>query len=148
MIIKHGAVPLRAFAGSAPRRQAGLSDAGGLTQFGAHLVTLQPGQHSSTRHWHTSEDEFLYMLDGTGTVVEDSGEVTITPGDAACWPAGVDNAHHVVNRSTAPLTYLMVGTRVANDIVHYPDVGRRLFHRPDGWQLIADDGTVIDSGTV
>lgn len=147
MIIKRDAVPMQAFAGSAPRTQAGLSDAGGLTQFGAHLVTLQPGQHSSTRHWHASEDEFLYMLDGTGTVIEQSGKSVITPGDCCCWPAGVENAHHVVNRSALPLTYLMVGTRVAEDTVRYPDAGRTLFHRANGWQLVADDGTIIESGT-
>lgn len=147
MIVKHGSVPMQAFAGSAPRTQASLSDAGGLTQFGAHLVTLQPGQHSSTRHWHSAEDEFLYLLDGTATVVEDTGVTIITSGDAACWPAGTPNAHQVVNRSDKPLTYLMIGTRDPNDTCHYPHAGRTLYNSPGGWRMVADDGTVIDSGS-
>ena len=44
-----------------------LSVAGGLTQFGAYLDTLEPGVWSSHRHWHSSEDEFLYLLSGTAT---------------------------------------------------------------------------------
>ena len=51
-----------------------LSDAGGLQQFGAHLQTLQPGAKSSVRHWHEREDEFLFVVSGTLTVVENDGE--------------------------------------------------------------------------
>ena len=42
-----------------------LSVAGGITQFGAYLDTLAPGAWSGQRHWHSAEDEFLYVLDGT-----------------------------------------------------------------------------------
>ena len=61
------------------------SDAGGLTQFGAYVHTLQPGSRSSDRHWHEEEDEFLYMLSGEATVIEDDGPHLLEPGDAACW---------------------------------------------------------------
>ena len=107
------------------------SDAGALTQFGAFVEVLQPGATSSDRHWHEAEDEFLYMLSGTATVIEEDGEHLLAPGDAACWPAGVPNGHHVVNRSDAPCAYLIVGTRAASDRVHYSDIDK-LYTRKNG----------------
>jgi len=85
------------------------SDAGSLTQYGVYVETLQPGSRSSNRHWHEKEDEFLYMLSGEATVIENDGAHVLHPGDAACWPAGVDNAHQVVNRSSAACSYLISG---------------------------------------
>jgi len=82
---------------------ASFSDTGGIKQYGAYLQTLQPGAKSSTRHWHEMEDEFLFLVAGEVTLVENDGEHALQPGDAACWPAGVPNAHHVLNRSEAPL---------------------------------------------
>ncbi len=126
------------------------SDAGGLTQFGAYVQTLQPGARSSDRHWHEEEDEFLYMLSGEATVVEEDGEHLLRTGDAACWPAGAANAHQVVNRSDAPCTYLIFGTRMASDVVHYPDGGRTLHDFEDGtWRLLrTDDGSLIKGGKI
>ncbi len=84
------------------RESVHLSDEGGLTQFVAHVQTLQPGSRSSDRHWHEEEDELLFMLSGEATVIEEDGPHTLRPGDAACWPAGTANAHQVVNRSGRP----------------------------------------------
>lgn len=83
-------------------RSRRVSDAGGLTQYGAYVVTLDPGAQSSERHWHEAEDELLYVLSGEITVIEDDGPHVLGPGDAACWPAGVANAHTVLNASSAP----------------------------------------------
>jgi uncharacterized cupin superfamily protein len=125
------------------------SDAGGLTQFGAYVETLQPGSRSSDRHWHEEEDEFLYMLSGEATVIEEDGAHLLHPGDAACWPAGTANAHQVVNRSGAPCTYLIFGTRMAYDIVHYPDVGKILYDEGGTWRLHrTDDGSLIKGGKI
>lgn len=120
------------------------SDAGGLTQFGALVETLPPGSRSSDRHWHEAEDEFLYMLEGRATVIEDEGGAQdIGPGDACCWKAGVADGHQVINRSDAPCTYLVVGTRAARDQVHYSEIdkiqirdnGTRRWTRRDGTPL-------------
>jgi uncharacterized cupin superfamily protein len=92
-----------------------LGDAGALTQFGASLQTLAPGAKASVRHWHRFVDEFLFVVSGEVTVTEDDGEHTLQPGDAACWPAGVPNGHTVCNRSDAPCSYLVVGTRGLDD---------------------------------
>ena len=122
------------------------SDAGGLTQFGAYVETLAPGSRSSERHWHEKEDEFLFVLSGEATIVEDDGASVLHPGDAACWPAGTPIAHHVVNRSDAPCIYLIVGTRVTHDVCHYPDVGRILYTEGEDWRVEAAGGTVLKSG--
>ena len=124
-----------------------LSDEGGLTQFGAHIHTLQPGSRSSDRHWHEEEDEFLYVVSGEATVIEDDGAHTLRPGDAACWPAGVANAHQVVNRLGTPCSYLILGSRAIPDVVHYPDRGDVLYAFEDGsWRLQRTDGTLIKEG--
>ena len=122
------------------------SEMGGLSQFGAYVETLQPGSRSSDRHWHENEDEFLYVISGEATVMEEAGTQVLLPGDAACWPAGAANGHCVVNRSKAPCTYLIVGTRAPRDVVHYPDSGQILYNEEDRWRLVGADGTVIKSG--
>jgi uncharacterized cupin superfamily protein len=123
------------------------SEAGVLAQFGAYVETLLPGSRSSERHWHEEEDEFLYMLSGEATVIEEDGAHLLLPGDAACWPAGKPNGHQVVNRSKAPCTYLIVGTRAPRDVVHYPDRGEVLYNEGDRWRLLRTDGTLLKSGT-
>lgn len=133
------------------RRQDGtetlrLSDAGGLRQFGCYVETLAPGARSSERHWHESEDEFLFVLDGTATVTDDHGPRDLGPGDAVCWPHGVANGHQVQNRTARPLRYVILGSRVAGDICHYPDSGSRQVNGAGGWQVLASDGTVLRQG--
>lgn len=100
------------------------SDTGGLTQFGAFTETLPPGAQSSELHWHEKEDEFVYLISGELILVEgDEKGVTETmmvAGDAATFKAGVPISHTMLNRSNAPATYLVVGTRTTNDHWHYP----------------------------
>jgi uncharacterized cupin superfamily protein len=124
-----------------------LGDAAGLNQYGVHLEILHPHGKTSMRHWHESEDEFVYVLSGTLTLVEDTGETELAAGDAAAWKAGVANAHRLENRGKADATYLVVGTRAAWDRVHYPDHDlvltfdgpRRTYARSDG-TVVADFG--------
>lgn len=123
-----------------------ISEAGELTQFGAYVDTLLPGSRSSDRHWHEHEDEFLYMLSGEATVIENDGEHVIRPGDAACWPAGAANAHTVFNHTDAPCTYLICGTRLPRDVVHYPDLGRTLYIEGKDWRILGRDGSLIREG--
>lgn len=123
-----------------------LSVAGGLTQFGCYVETLAPGAYSSHRHWHESEDEFLLVLDGTATVIDDDGEHALAPGDAACWRHGDPNAHHVTNRADAPCHYIIAGSRAANDVCRYPDSGRKMVNTATRWAVYAADGTVDREG--
>lgn len=123
-----------------------VSEAGGISQFGAHEHTLPPGGRASDRHWHAHEDEFLYVLEGEVTVVDNDGEHVLTAGDAACWPAGRPDAHQVLNRSDAPCRFLIVGSRVPHDVVHYPESGRTLTIEGSFWRLVGPDGKVIREG--
>ncbi len=148
MIIRHQHAPVQRTSSEAfgAVDTARVSDTGGLTQFGGFVQTLQPGARSSNRHWHEQEDEFLYVLSGEVTVTEDDGAHVLHPGDAACWPAGVPNAHHVSNRSGAPCSVLIVGTRRTQDVCHYPDLGRTLYSEGEAWRLVEADGTVVKTG--
>lgn len=114
------------------RRNRNLGDPFGLKDFGVHLLTLEPGVWSSQRHWHTHEDELVYVLEGTPTLVTDEGETPLAPGAVAGFPAGTGNGHHVVNRSDAPATLLVVGSRKKDDDCYYSDIDLQLLQRAAG----------------
>jgi len=99
-----------------------LGDAAGLTQFGVNLVTLRPGVWSSQRHWHSHEDEFVYVLAGEVVLVTDEGEELLGPGDCAGFKAGVRNGHHFRNESQADAILLTIGSRHDDDFGEYPDI--------------------------
>ncbi|MFN0113366.1 MAG: cupin domain-containing protein [Paracoccaceae bacterium] len=98
-----------------------LGDAGGLTQFGANLVTLEPGALSSLRHWHENEDEFVMVTEGVCVLVQDEGEYVMRPGDCAAFPAGSTNGHHFINRTGRVAKFLVVGTKARAEVAHYSD---------------------------
>jgi len=104
------------------REKAALGNLAGLTQFGVNLTRLKPGAASALRHWHENEDEFVYILEGELTLIEDEGETLLKPGEAAGFKAGVPNGHHLVNRSNRDAVYLEIGTRAPRERAHYPDV--------------------------
>jgi uncharacterized cupin superfamily protein len=106
----------------AGRSSLRLGDAGGLTQFGANLVILQPGAKSSLRHWHAREDEFVMVTQGELVLVQDEGEIVMRPGDCAAFPAGDPNGHHFLNRTEAEARFLVVGTRAPAEVATYSDV--------------------------
>lgn len=96
---------------------------GGLTDFGANLVTLAPGAMSSMRHWHSEEDELVVMLSGEAVLVDDAGEHTMRAGDVATFAKDVPDGHHLINRGIADAVFLAVGTdRPDIDRCTYPDV--------------------------
>jgi uncharacterized cupin superfamily protein len=104
------------------RERRRLSHAAGLDQFGVNLTTLRPGAASALRHWHESEDELVYILEGEVVLIEDGGETALRAGDAAAFKADSGNGHHLVNRTTNDAVYLEVGTRAKHERVQYPDV--------------------------
>jgi len=112
------------------REKAALGNVAGLTQFGVNLTRLKPGAASALRHWHEQEDEFVYVLEGEITLIEDGGETVLKPGDCAGFKAGVPNGHHLVNKSERDVLYLEIGTRAAAERAHYPDVDL-VFERDD-----------------
>src|SRR5215813_6595155 len=93
------------------RRWKMLGSAAGLTQFGVNLVTLPPGCWSSQRHWHSHEDEFVWVVAGEAVLVTDAGEETLRAGDSAGFKAGVHDGHHLQNRTSTDVVLLVVGSR-------------------------------------
>lgn len=99
-----------------------LGDAAGLTQFGVNLVRLPPGTWSSQRHWHSQEDEFVYVLRGEVVLVTDEGEAPLEAGQCAGFPAGDRDGHCLQNRSQKDAVLLVVGSRNDEDHGEYPDI--------------------------
>ena len=106
-------------AGRARRR---LGDAGGLRDFGVNLMTLPPGGWSSQRHWHSHEDEFVYVLEGEVMLLTDAGEEILRPGDSAGFRAGDRNGHCLQNRTRNDARILVVGSRSDADYGEYSDL--------------------------
>lgn len=119
------------------RRRWRLGDVVGLSQFGVNLLRLPAGAWSSQRHWHTAEDEFVWVVEGEVVLVEEDGETVLRPGDCAGFMAGVENGHKIENRSAFDAVLLEVGARrPAEDACDYPDIDMilpkgadRYFHR-------------------
>ncbi|OFA02335.1 cupin domain-containing protein [Duganella sp. HH101] len=107
-----------------PNQTLWISETGELTQFGAFIEVLQPGCRSSIKHWHSAEDEIVYVLAGEITVVEGASEIRMRAGDVATFCAGVPVGHYLENRSSIPTRCLVVGTRAAVDRITYPEHDR------------------------
>jgi uncharacterized cupin superfamily protein len=104
-----------------PREKRKLADALGLTKIGINRTTLMPGKVSSMRHWHTHEDEFVYVLEGEVVLCTSGGEQVLTAGHCAGFPAGCDDGHQFVNRSSRPAVYLEISNRNSEDCAHYSE---------------------------
>ena len=126
----------------AGRSRQRVGNAAGLKNFGVNLTTLAPGAQSALRHWHSAQDEFVYILQGEAVLVTDAGEQTLGAGEMAGFAAGVENGHHLINRSAAPVAYLEIGDRTAPDQAEYPDQDLRCVPTPNGQrQFVHKDGS-------
>jgi len=130
--------PFRALVAGRERRRLG--DPLGLKTFAVNLLRLPPGCASSQRHWHSRQDELVYVLSGELVLVTDAGEQLLTAGMAAGFPAGRADGHHLVNRSARDAVVIEVGDRMPGDEVDYSDIdmlvrwvgGEERFVRKDG----------------
>ncbi|MBA3818661.1 MAG: cupin domain-containing protein [Deltaproteobacteria bacterium] len=124
-----------------PREKRALGDPLGLTRIGVNLTTLPAGKESAMRHWHTREDELVYVLEGEVVLVTDQGEQWLTAGTCAGFPAGVANGHQLVNRSDRPARYLEISNRDPEDTAAYPDDDLAYHKGPAGNVFSHKDGT-------
>ncbi|MBT8445579.1 MAG: cupin domain-containing protein [Gammaproteobacteria bacterium] len=124
------------------REKRALGDHFGLTNFGVNLTRLAPGARSALRHAHSVQDEFIYVVSGTPTLVTDAGRMNLSPGMCAGFQAGTGDAHHLVNESAEPVEYLEIGDRAAGDAASYPDDDIAAELDSDGrWRFAHKDGT-------
>lgn len=136
-VVKGSDYPDSLDAPCASRVRSRLGFAGGLTSFGVNLTCLPPGCWSSQRHWHSHEDEFVFIVSGEAVLIEDDGETVLQAGECAAFPAGKDNGHHLVNRSEEDVMYLEIGSSMDGDEVTYSDVDMRNV----GGRFVRKDGT-------
>jgi len=94
----------------------------GLTQFGVNLTVIEPGAWSSQRHWHSHEDEFVWVVEGELWLVTDAGEELLRAGDYAAFRRGDTDGHHLVNKSGRPAKVLEIGNSDPQDRCVYPDI--------------------------
>lgn len=127
----------------AGRSSLRLGEAGGLTQFGVNLVTLQPGGLSSLRHWHRHEDEFVMVTAGECTLIDDTGEHLMRSGDCAAFPADDGNGHHFVNRSDRPAQFLVIGTKAPREVATYSDHGLMVTLEGGSARFTRKDGSAL-----
>jgi uncharacterized cupin superfamily protein len=124
----------------AGRSRKRLGVAAGLDQFGVNLTTLKPGAASALRHWHDKEDELVYVLEGELLLIEDGGEISLGPGDAAGFKAGATNGHHLLNKSNRDAIYLEIGTRSKRERVEYSDDDLVAVRDETGGRYLHKDG--------
>lgn len=126
------------------REKRQLGDVFGLTNFGVNLTRLAPGGESALLHRHSRQDEFVYVLEGTPTLVTDQGDMELAPGMCAGFPAA-GLAHQLVNRTDRDVLYLEVGDRTPGDAGSYPQDDLAAALGPDGkWVFTRKDGTPYD----
>ncbi|MDJ0656536.1 MAG: cupin domain-containing protein [Xanthomonadales bacterium] len=137
--------PPEPYAGRLGKREGReLADYFELSQFGAHLETLQPGEESALRHWHSHSDEMVYLLEGELVLRSDDGDFPMTPGMVAGFKGGDPVAHHLLNRSDRQARFLVVGTRDQGDQVTYPDDDFQWLCDAQGqWYAARRDGTPL-----
>jgi uncharacterized cupin superfamily protein len=122
------------------REKRALGDFFGLRNFGVNLTRLQPGGESALLHRHSRQDELVFILEGTPTLVTDGEEALLSPGMCAGFPAG-GTAHHLVNRTGTDVLYLEIGDRTAGDEGFYPKDDIQAAQAADGsWSFRHKDG--------
>jgi len=118
-----------------------LGDVFQLTNFGVNLTHLAPGSASALAHSHSKQDEFIFVLEGTLTLIVDDQEFELTAGDCYGFKAGTGIAHQLINRSPQEATYLEIGDRTAGDQVTYPNDDLQVSLSADGsWAIAHKDG--------
>ena len=123
------------------REKRVLGDMFGLKNFGVNLTTIKPGGMSALLHKHTKQDEFVYILEGEPTLVTEEGEILLSPGMCAGFPAQ-GMAHQLLNRTERDVRYLEIGDRTEGDVGTYPNDDLKAVLGPDGsWVFTRKDGS-------
>jgi uncharacterized cupin superfamily protein len=143
-VIRGVGYPAPFAAACAHRLRQRLGAAGGLKDFGVNLMRLPPGEWSSQRHWHSHEDELVYVLEGELVLVEDGGETLLRAGDCAAFPKASGDGHHMINRSSAVAVYLEVGSRHPDDLTTCSDID--LMSANSDGRFVHKDGSPYPEG--
>ena len=113
------------FNDNAVRLSKTLGTLAGLERIGLHLVRLEPGRASTELHSHDNDEEFIYIISGTGTATIGDQTHPIAAGDVMAFPCQ-SPTHEMHNTGQEDLVYLMGGERNPADVVHYPRLQRSM----------------------
>jgi uncharacterized cupin superfamily protein len=108
------------------RHVAPVGTRAGAREVAASVYELEPGAVGSPLHVHHANEELLLVLAGTLSLRGPDGTQFLSAGAVVAFPRGQAGAHSLVNRSDAPVRYLVVSTTNRPDIVDYPDTGATL----------------------
>ncbi|MFB1063014.1 cupin domain-containing protein [Natrinema sp. H-ect4] len=103
-------------------RRKELSTAVDASDLGCSLYELPPGMRSWPYHYHTANEEAIYVLAGDGKLKTEDGLEPLTAGDYVTFPADERGGHRVVNDGDEPLRYLAMSTMNEPDITVYPEM--------------------------
>lgn len=132
--------PYAALVAGRSKRRVG--DFFGLSNFGVNLSEMEPGAISALLHKHAKQDEFIYIVEGTPTLMLDDQEYLLKPGDCCGFKAGNGVAHHLINKSASKVVYLEVGDRSLGDVVEYPNDDLKVTQDAAGnWVVAHKDGS-------
>ena len=93
----------------------------GAKALGCSHFKIPPGQQAFPQHFHTANEEAVYVLAGEGTVRIGEKSVAIRAGDYIAFPVGPEFAHSIQNISAGPLQLLSISTMQPVEVVGYPD---------------------------
>ena len=111
------------------------------TKLHANFVEMAPGQAAYSYHWHETNEEVFYIIQGTASVRTQEGDKILHAGDIIAFPSGPEGAHHIRNASdTEKLIYLDCGAESPLEVTHMPDVNKVLVLGPF-MQGMTDDVT-------
>ncbi|CAK5268404.1 unnamed protein product [Mycena citricolor] len=118
-----------------------LGDQAGLTKTGIHRASLPPGQTGTVEHWHEGDDEWCYILSGSGLLLQgtEGTDTELSAGDFVGFPAG-SKTPHAFRAGDDGLEYLVGGSREPQDICHYPSLNKAmLVDRVTGVRTVVDE---------
>jgi len=125
----------------AKRFRRRLGNAAGITNFGVNLTRIAPGGQSAARHWHTKQDEFIYVVEGEPTLLTNAGRTRLAPGMCAAFPAGAQDGHCLLNETDRDVLYLEIGDRTPGDGAQYPDDDLVALFVDGKWRYTRKNGT-------
>jgi len=106
----------------------------GLTRIGIHHERLLPGRRTSYPHAESSEEEFVFVIEGNPDVWIDGTLHRLAPGDAVGFPAGTGICHSFLNNTATEVRLLVVGEwNKTENRIHYPMNQEYERTREDRW---------------
>ena len=96
----------------------------GMQRSQVALMTLTPGKESFVPHTHEREEEWVYILSGSGTALIEDKEFLVEPGDFMGFTTP-SVLHHLRNTGDEDLVYLMGGECLFAEASNFPTLGKR-----------------------